>query len=89
LNSDWLLLGTGTMIKKSEPRDLFTDLKENQSIPQVKEPVKTEPEDLSSAASNISEERVMEKEILPCRKVEKVLIFYSDKTFEEYMPGNI
>lgn len=90
INADWLITGSGTMVKKSEPQDLFapiqptnpTHIPENIPLPKATPPSSgiTFPGDDLTTRSSI------EPEILHPRKVEKILIFYSDKTFEEFFP---
>ena len=84
LNAEWLIMGMGNMVKKSEPNlpnasgmpkinqlDLFQNVEEKTSSP---EPSKNNPS-------------IPVPEISSPRKIDKILLFYSDKTFEEFLPG--
>lgn len=84
LNADWLILGTGLMAKKNEQRDLFsesplTTTKPAFSSPIIEKSSSPEPDKIKSITTNT--------EILSSRRIDKILIFYSDKTFEEFLPG--
>ncbi|HEY4786238.1 MAG TPA: helix-turn-helix transcriptional regulator [Bacteroidales bacterium] len=83
LNADWLLLGNGSMYKKVEQMNLFTP---QPSMPAVKHSdLFQKPEEkLSSPESDKNVQSVPESEILPSKQIDKILIFYSDKTFEEF-----
>jgi transcriptional regulator with XRE-family HTH domain len=88
INADWLLLGTGHMFKKTEQIDLFTSSSGVEATTKVKEIPKQTTDSLSSRESNKTVQTVPEKEIIPSsRTVEKILIFYSDKTFDEFKPA--
>jgi transcriptional regulator with XRE-family HTH domain len=84
LSAEWLISGTGNMLKRAEQMDLFASI--------APTPIQTlnlkPPEDKISPVQNDHSVSVApEKEILTSRKVDKILIFYSDKTFEEYLPA--
>ena len=83
LNADWLLLGTGTMYKKAEQMNLFTSI---PSPPTIQQPnlIKPSIEKVTPPEADKKSTPVPETEILPSRKVEKILVFYSDKTFDEF-----
>jgi len=87
INAEWLLTGTGNMLKKNDQQELFSPPKtiqtpsvsfnslpfeQNVSVP------------LSSAAVDKNMEPGLEPEKKPSRQVEKILVFYSDKTFDEF-----
>lgn len=84
LNADWLIMGNGSMIKATDtlplnslnkPKinqlDLFQNMPKKSSSPQA---------DKNSAP-------LVPTEISVSRKIDKILLFYSDKTFEEFLPG--
>ena len=90
LNADWLILGNGTMFKKQEQEDLFTSASkttlQNNTIQQPEIP-KQATEKTPSPESNNPKQSISGKEITPSRKIEKILLFYSDKTFDEFLPA--
>jgi transcriptional regulator with XRE-family HTH domain len=88
LSADWLLVGSGSMYKKAEQMNLFaspagTTLGATQ--PEVAKPIT---EKLSLPEADKIPLPIPEVEISPFRKIEKILIFYSDKTFEEFQSQN-
>jgi transcriptional regulator with XRE-family HTH domain len=86
LSSEWLIMGIGSMYKKPEQMDLFA----SPPISATKQPTiptqKTN-EILTSAEDDKKNQSNYGSEIFPSRKVEKILIFYTDKTFDEFVPG--
>lgn len=79
LSAEWLILGTGNMLKRAEQMDLFATVSNQTSKqPEIK---------IASAENEQSHIILPEKEISLSRKVDKILIFYSDKTFDEYLPA--
>ena len=90
LNSDWLLLGKGPMYK-GEKAFLQPDLFENIPVNAAK------PADISEySPKNIVQERKKDTQKIVNKidniaqktstKIEKIIIFYTDKTFETLIP---
>lgn len=77
VNPDWLLLGKGDMYRKVVQATLFSD---QITTEQVVTTNKTNKEHLQSDSQQPkrSENRIFEK------RIERVIVFYSDKTFTEY-----
>lgn len=78
LNARWLILGAGQMISGEESHkppqvnnDLFTS-PAKQEVPEITRKPLNEPAYAKSAVDS---------------KIERIIIFYSDKTFTEYRPG--
>ena len=88
VSADWLLLGTGTMYKKTEQMNLFAPPPNGPPIAKQVELLKPNTEKLSSPEADKTIQRIPELEIPPFRKIDKILIFYSDKTFEEFQSQN-
>jgi transcriptional regulator with XRE-family HTH domain len=86
LSSDWLIMGIGSMYKKPEQMDLFASSPISATKQQAISNQKT-PEILTSAEDDKKNQSDYRSEIFPSRKVEKILIFYTDKTFDEFVPG--
>jgi len=86
ISAEWLILGTGTMYKKAEQMNLFnqasTQVLSNQQS-NLNQPLI---EKASSPEVDKKSETLPEPEILASKKVDKILVFYSDKTFEEFNP---
>jgi transcriptional regulator with XRE-family HTH domain len=97
LNPDWLILGVGTMYrgeKQSQQLNLFNSREENhdkQGLTAMPEPKKNIEEKLPE--KNIVEETAHKEQvsnpisipIVPQGKVvDKIIVFYSDSTFEEF-----
>jgi transcriptional regulator with XRE-family HTH domain len=87
MSAEWLLQGTGTMFKKAEQGSLFTSPVHMPPQPslfqQPSEKIK-----ISSPEADKNLQPLPLPEILPSRKIDKILVFYTDKTFEEYKPQN-
>ena len=97
INSDWLLLGKEPILKSEKvsihaqtQTSLFDNINETKP-PQEKKPVTTEyskeikPEiPIEQAKPVVSEEIVTIKN--ESRKINKIMIFYSDNTFECFTP---
>lgn len=86
LNAEWLLVGTGSMLKKNEQPELPTPPK-----PAEVKPVFTNPSLFqesftvsSPAEGDKNPQTIINPEIKPSRQIEKILVFYSDKTFDEF-----
>ena len=79
INGDWLITGSGEMYKgKSLSGDLFETKKETQS-PESEEKTERKPVTL-----NIKKQEKDAEKVLKRREIERVIVFYTDKTFREY-----
>jgi transcriptional regulator with XRE-family HTH domain len=82
INSDWILSGKGSLINRenglddeiSPTMDLF--LPEQMANDTIFEPKKNEPERVQKKKLNDPEGK----------KIEKIVIFFKDNTFREYLP---
>ena len=85
LNAEWLMLGTGNMYKKAEQMNLFAS--PSISPPSVQQPsLFQQPiEKPTSPEVDKKLQPLPEIEISPSKKIDKILIFYSDKTFDEFL----
>ncbi len=84
LSAEWLILGTGNMLKRAEQMDLFAS---TLSPPLPSNNLKQTVEKSTSVETEIPAKILTEKEISPSRAVDKILIFYTDKTFDEFLPA--
>jgi transcriptional regulator with XRE-family HTH domain len=83
INGDWLITGSGDMYKKKSPSEgLFEADKEMQSPENVG---KTERKPVTM---NIRGQDKEEAKVPQRREIERVIVFYTDKTFREYEAEN-
>lgn len=82
INSDWLLFGKGQMIKQTEreekiiiedKQEIVSQLELKEEKPQEKIPVPSFPD-------------VIEEKEVQSEEIEKIVVFYKNKTFREYSP---
>ena len=89
VDSDWLLFGKGEMIREhvlTEPH-LFTNMLENR--PNVQVVAENRKEIGVETPVNIQKQPVVEQVICqekPSKNVSKIMIFYSDNTFDTFVP---
>jgi transcriptional regulator with XRE-family HTH domain len=87
LNAEWLIMGIGSMIKKNDPpAPNPVSFNSGKTIQPSLFANKTQV-NLSSGEDDILLPSSPPVKNMPSRSVEKILIFYSDKTFEEYLPS--
>ncbi len=76
LNSEWLLFGRGEMYKNKRS-DLFTEKNTEEEKIETSKKTKTKETAISEFAT-----------LLLTKEVERIVIFYKDKTFKLYNPLN-
>lgn len=82
LSADWLLTGKGEMLKSRISRqDLFSDMEIDKNE-QIGDEIKSK--GIAGKKTHVTDEYIDKKE--GSRKVDKIIVFYSDKSFEEYFP---
>ncbi len=90
VSGDWLISGSGEMSKKSDSGSLFQEIiKDDEPEPyQSAQPPRLKKE-VSETAKPQSEPlpNLDMSAFLSDKKIEKVVVFYSDKTFKEYNPA--
>ncbi len=91
VSGDWLISGVGEMIKGQVASSLFQEMvKEEDTAPyQVSQPPKLIKKEINEGVPNKAD-RMPEIEasaFLSGKTIEKVVVFYSDKTFKEYNPA--
>jgi len=90
IDPDWLLSGTGNMMRKnmiSEP-DLFTNMAENRPEVQVASGNRREME-VETPGNDIKpivQEKVIIQKIEP-KKISEIIVYYSDNTIEYFAPA--
>lgn len=83
INGDWLIIGKGDMIKKSEQAEF--DFKTEKSVDRNPDIQFSNPK-----SENVVREKVFiekQPEIVKERKIKKIVVFYDDNTFEELAPN--
>lgn len=90
LNAEWLVIGRGEMYKTALVQgNLFEQPKREEKTVKTTVPVQTVPESFSLQNSGPSPEMPSNIEASRSKKnkvIERVLIFYSDHSLEEYKP---
>jgi transcriptional regulator with XRE-family HTH domain len=89
LSAEWLIQGTGQMYKKPENSMNTIPVNQVASPPDNRDNQLNlfKPNMENKTSSSESNKTILIKEdekIIPSRKVEKILLFYSDKTFDEF-----
>ena len=89
VDSDWLLFGKGEMIREHvlTETNLFTNMLENR--PNVQVVAENRKEIGVETPVNIQKQPVVEQVICqekPSKNVSKIMIFYSDNTFDTFVP---
>lgn len=82
ISSDWLLFGKGTMYKEPSMQDLFNEAEKIDKAEPVKHIV-TEPD---TTGKTFIEKDMPVSDHKSELTVEKIVWFYSDKSFREYFP---
>lgn len=92
VDSDWLLFGKGEMMRDNaitEP-NLFTNLSKNPEIrPEVQTSFENRKEIGVETPVSIIKQPVIEQIVYqdkPSKNVSKIMIFYSDNTFDTFIP---
>ena len=89
VDTDWLLFGKGEMTQENRPEqpDLFQNTpinpSEGEGVPEFRKEIRVE------TPVNNSKQPVIEKIIhqeTSVRNINKIMIFYSDNTFETFIP---
>lgn len=103
ISADWLISGKGSMYKDEIPKYSIEEKTDLQNFPgdlfsqsytePDNEPEKNEYENLEelkpeqNTANNIVNERIIYKE-RPSKKISKIIIYYSDSTYETFESEN-
>lgn len=90
VSGDWLLSGNGELSKSQDTSSLFQEvIKEEDPAPyQGSQPPKLKKESAETAQNKVDQMPDLDMSaFLSGKKIEKVVVFYSDKTFKEYNPA--
>lgn len=93
VNPDWLIMGTGTMYREELPSrqtslfDVKPEIQRESIVYDAKKPEKI----MQQTTSNQEVERKTElkNEVVPEKTVKKITVYYSDRTFEEFIPDSV
>jgi DNA-binding XRE family transcriptional regulator len=88
IDPNWLISGMGSMYKSDDAPSLFQEAKTEQVVVenQTNHPPKLNKE--PSAIPPLNTEPMLEMSAFASgKKIEKVVVFYTDKTFREYDPS--
>lgn len=90
INGDWLISGSGEMTKNQDSQSLFQEvIKEESPAPYPSsQPPKLKKETSETPKNKLDQMPDLDMSaFLSGKKIEKVVVFYSDKTFKEYNPA--
>lgn len=90
ISGDWLISGSGEMSKNADTGSLFQEIiKDEEPAPyQAAQPPKLKKEVPETPKSNSEPMPNLDMSaFVSGKKIEKVVVFYSDKTFKEYNPA--
>ncbi len=87
ISAEWLIMGNGSMYKIPEQLDLFAPPKPQATKTQALETAPITTENSSSPEGDKNRQIITDMEITASRKVDKILVFYTDKTFDEFTHG--
>ena len=91
LSSDWLLFGKGTMYKDKQMKSLFDEMEVIDRKPDIgtetnvidKQVMKKSPIENDNMSLSVASVEKKEKSMLS-----RIVMFYDDGSFEEYLPKN-
>lgn len=98
INADWLITGNGEMYRTFVQRTLFDDIGTNQTAnkdtPVVKSNEQSSPKsgeqpvftDVKNKGASVLSSKNVQIEVMAQAAIKKIVIFYSDSSFEEYNP---
>jgi transcriptional regulator with XRE-family HTH domain len=94
LNAEWLILGSGKMTKVPQQASLFAIENELNTVTNERAPLKDQLETSSTKKEHnpVANEPVLNlnqatKETSLTKRIEKIVILFSDQSFMEYLPS--
>jgi transcriptional regulator with XRE-family HTH domain len=89
LNPDWLIVGIGEIYRKPIQTSIFDhyepNINEKNDILDIKTPLQEKADEVILSKKEIPQSKVTE-DALNEKEIERVVVFYKDKTFTEYRP---
>lgn len=86
LNAEWLITGVGEMYKKQEKNIIIVPENKPKEQPSVQPDLFTEMDTAKPKDNPVYEKMNVVK--TPDKLVEKIIVFYSDKSFTEFLPSS-
>ncbi len=97
ISAEWLIMGTGNMVKTIKQGDLFENVMSSVKIPEpvldketnIEAKTEQKPDFISESVDNKIIEpstNELKKSYFPNKQIEKVIILYNDKSFTSYNP---
>lgn len=88
VNVNWLISGEGEMYASKSANNLFPEIDTDHLSTEstVNQPPRLNRESIADNASK-SEPMLEMNSFVPGKQIEKVVVFYTDKTFKEYNPS--
>lgn len=88
INPDWLILGVGSMHRSSTPAQttLFTDVMSHDVAPPAENKEKSSKRTTSKETEDIHIVGEVHQKI--DKKIKKITVYFSDMTFEEFVPSD-
>ena len=85
ISAEWLITGVGNMFKQDiQPSDeLFVEQKSEQESYDTKRIERSEEDIKTNSDNDLAKETEID---VPKRSVERIIVIYSDRSFEEYHP---
>lgn len=81
VNAEWLIVGKGEMYKTIVQQRLFdVDIKPAETKVEINQPILNQESTVIAPSPKVVENRVNDSSI------ERIIIFYKDKSFKEYVP---
>ncbi len=81
VNAEWLIVGKGEMYKTIVQQRLFdVDIKPAENKVEAKQPIVNQESTVITPSPKVVENRINNSSI------ERIIIFYKDKSFKEYVP---
>jgi transcriptional regulator with XRE-family HTH domain len=84
INADWLIIGKGEMFKKNWQAEINFDNK-IESTSTINNSIKEEPTTTNESTDKIITQTVVRE--VKSRRIQKIVVFYDDNTFEELSPN--
>ena len=86
INPDWLLTGSGDMYRKPVQTSIFDQIQPTENPKSNDTNIQIQANQLISKRTASQEISKAPKNSINERKIERVVVFYNDKTFSEYLP---
>jgi transcriptional regulator with XRE-family HTH domain len=86
INPDWLLTGAGEIYRKPVQTSIFDQMQPAETQKSIEIHSQNQENKIISKQTTSQEIPKALKNAINGRKIERVVVFYNDKTFSEYLP---